>query len=153
MPAVTCHRLLMRRLPEQNSRDASPLETSRPRLHVVSVFSQLDTCFSKKCERNNCLRELLQLCGCTAIVYCCSRTEVGCESLYRIMFVFSSRLCCCSCPCSYDSLLCAPIDCNGHHVSLLSFPAVYLHHQYCTAPVFPLPAAAPWTHIYTGTLE
>ena len=27
--------------------------------------------------------------------------------------MFSSRLCCCSCPCSYD-LLCAPVDCNSH---------------------------------------
>ena len=28
-------------------------------------------------------------------------TEVGCGSLCCVLFVFSSRLCCCSCPCSY----------------------------------------------------
>ena len=40
-------------------------------------------------------------------------TEVGCGPLCCVLFVFSNRLCCCSCPCSYDSLLCAPVDCNG----------------------------------------
>ena len=31
--------------------------------------------------------------------------------LYCVLFVFSCRLC--SCPCASDSLLCAPVDCNG----------------------------------------
>ena len=46
--------------------------------------------------------------------------DVGCGSLYCVLFVFSCRLCCCSCPCSYDSLLCAPVDCNGQRAHKLS---------------------------------
>ena len=40
------------------------------------------------------------------------RLEVGCGSLYCVLFVCSCRLCCCSCPCSCDSLLCAPVACD-----------------------------------------
>ena len=48
----------------------------------------------------------------------CNQTDfVQQSALCCVLFVFSSRLCCCSCPCSYDSL-CAPVDCNGNNRAL-----------------------------------
>ena len=47
-------------------------------------------------------------------------SEVGCGSLRCVLFVISSRLCCCSCPYSYDALLCAPVDCNSHTLKIVT---------------------------------